>query len=183
MLVLFRLKLSSANAFCLEKSVFFLCNKELNFFPIFTGFQSPEGIAIDFLSRNMYVTDSGLDVIAVANLNGTYKKTLISENLDDPRAIVLDPQRGFVDITLSQTSPCFVCVYSVSLLKTLWEKKKLLITSNWSFSHSVFYQFGELSFVSIKLKIVVCTLSVWKNLKFVVLKKIKDMFLQPERKT
>ena len=35
-------------------------------------------------------------------------------------------------------------------------------------SHSVFYPFGELSAVSIKFKIVVCKLLVWKNLKFVV---------------
>ena len=27
-------------------------------------------------------------------------------------------------------------------LKTLWEKEKLLVTSNFSFSHSVFYLFG-----------------------------------------
>ena len=27
-------------------------------------------------------------------------------------------------------------------LKTLWEKKELLVTSNFSFSHSVFYPFG-----------------------------------------
>ena len=59
-----------------------------------SGFQSPEGIAIDFLSRNMYVTDSGLDIIAVVSLNGTQRKTLISENLDNPRAIVIDAQRG-----------------------------------------------------------------------------------------
>ena len=29
-----------------------------------------------------------------------------------------------------------------NLLKTLWEKEKLLVTSNFSFSHSVFYPFG-----------------------------------------
>ena len=32
--------------------------------------------------------------------------------------------------------------WETSLLKTLWEKEKLLVTSNFSFSHSVFYQFG-----------------------------------------
>ena len=38
----------------------------------------------------------------------------------------------------------------------MWEKEKLLVTSNFSFSHSVFYLFGELSAIFIKLKIVVC---------------------------
>ena len=45
-----------------------------------------------------------------------------------------------------------------SLLKTLWEKEKSLITSNFSFSHSVFYSFGELSAIFIKLKIFICKL-------------------------
>ena len=32
--------------------------------------------------------------------------------------------------------------WETSLFKTLWEKEKLLVTSNFSFSHSVFYLFG-----------------------------------------
>ena len=32
--------------------------------------------------------------------------------------------------------------WETGLLKTLWEKEKLLVTSNFSFSHSVFYPFG-----------------------------------------
>ena len=43
-------------------------------------------------------------------------------------------------------------------LKTQWEKNKLLVMSNFFFSHSVFYPFTELSTISIKLKIVVCKL-------------------------
>ena len=38
--------------------------------------------------------------------------------------------------------PWFLRVCSTSLLKTLWEKEKLLVTSNFSFSHIVFYPFG-----------------------------------------
>ena len=38
--------------------------------------------------------------------------------------------------------PLFLRVCSTSLLKTPWEKEKLLVTSNFSFSHSVFYPFG-----------------------------------------
>ena len=37
--------------------------------------------------------------------------------------------------------PWFLRVCSASLLKTLWEKEKLLVTSNFSFTHSVFYPF------------------------------------------
>ena len=47
---------------------------------------------------------------------------------------------------------------STSLFTTLWEKEKLLVTSNFSFSHSVFYPSGELSASFIESEIVVCNL-------------------------
>ena len=54
--------------------------------------------------------------------------------------------------------PWFLRVCSTSLLKTLREKEKLLVTSNFSFSHSVFYLFGELSAIFNELEIVACKL-------------------------
>ena len=48
-----------------------------------------------------------------------------------------------------------------SLLKTL-------VTSNFSFSHSVSYPFGELSAIFIKFEIVVCKLFQFGSLKIVV---------------
>ena len=44
-------------------------------------------------------------------------------------------------------------VCSTIPLKTLWEKEKLLVTSNFSFSYYVFYQFPELSAISLNLKL------------------------------
>ena len=52
----------------------------------------------------------------------------------------------------------FLRVCCTTLLKTLWEKEKLLVTSNFSFSRNVFYLFEELSAISIEFKIVVCKL-------------------------
>ena len=52
--------------------------------------------------------------------------------------------------------PWFLCVCSTSLLKRVREKEKLHVTSAFSFSHSVFYLFGELSAIFIKLRIIVC---------------------------
>ena len=43
-------------------------------------------------------------------------------------------------------------------MRTLCEKEKLLVTSNFFFSHRVFYPFGKLSAVFIKSKVVVCKL-------------------------
>ena len=63
-----------------------------------------------------------------------------------------------VTLTLSQTSPGFYLSYSTSVLETLQEKEKLLITSNFYIFHIVFYPFGELSAIFIKFEIVVCKL-------------------------
>ena len=52
----------------------------------------------------------------------------------------------------------FLHIYSTSLLKTLWEKEKLLVTTNFSFSHNVYYSFGELSAIFIEFEIVACEL-------------------------
>ena len=72
--------------------------------------------------------------------------------------------------------PCFLRVCSTHLLKTPWEKEKLLVTSNFSFSHSVFYLVGELSAIFVKLKIVVCTLFQFGSLKFVIWERVKTNF-------
>lgn len=54
----------------------------------------PDGIAVDWVAHNLYWTDTGTDRIEVARLNGTSRKVLISEDLDEPRAIVVDPISG-----------------------------------------------------------------------------------------
>ena len=54
----------------------------------------PEGIAIDWIGRNLYWSDSGTDRIEVSHLNGTSRRVLVLENLDEPRAIVVDPGEG-----------------------------------------------------------------------------------------
>ena len=54
--------------------------------------------------------------------------------------------------------PWFLRVYSTGHMKTLWEKEKLLVTSNFSFSHTIFYPFLELSTIFTKLEIVNCKL-------------------------
>ena len=54
--------------------------------------------------------------------------------------------------------PWFLGVCCTTLLKTLLEKEKLLVTSNFSFSHSVFYLFEEFYAISMEYKIVIIKL-------------------------
>ena len=75
--------------------------------------------------------------------------------------------KTFMVINPFPNKPWFLRVCSTSLLKTLWEKEKLLVMSNFSFSHSVFYPIEVHSSIFINFEIVVCTLSDWKSLKFV----------------
>lgn len=52
---------------------------------------------MDWVAGNLYWTDSGRDVIEVAQISGgRHRKTLISGMIDEPYTIVVDPQRGCV---------------------------------------------------------------------------------------
>ena len=53
-----------------------------------------EGIAIDWVTKKIYWTDSHLKLIGIVNFDGTHGSVLFSENLDQPRAIVVDPSHG-----------------------------------------------------------------------------------------
>lgn len=61
-----------------------------------TEIERPDGLAIDWLARNLYWTDTGTDRIEVCRLDGTSRKVIINENLDEPRAIALAPSLGWM---------------------------------------------------------------------------------------
>ena len=78
-------------------SIFFkLCNVLIKI-QLFTlqDIGSPEGIAIDWSSRNMYWTDSSRDTIEVANLDSKIRRELFNTSLVNPRGIAVHPSRGF----------------------------------------------------------------------------------------
>ncbi|OWK53175.1 Nidogen-2 [Lonchura striata] len=58
------------------------------------GLISPEGLAVDHLRRAMFWTDSGLDRIERARLDGSERRVLFHSELVNPRAIAVDPVRG-----------------------------------------------------------------------------------------
>ena len=66
-------------------------------------------------------------------------------------------------------------------LETLWEKEKLLVMSNFSFSHSVFYTVLE-NFLQFHQIWNCClqSLSLWKSLKFVVWERVNSLPHNPD---
>ncbi|XP_035218425.1 low-density lipoprotein receptor-related protein 1-like isoform X2 [Stegodyphus dumicola] len=58
--------------------------------------QSPDGLAVDWIGRNLYWCDKGKDTIEVSTLDGRFRKVLIRKGLQEPRAIVLDPFHGYM---------------------------------------------------------------------------------------
>ena len=96
-------------------------------------------------------------------------KTLYEKRIKQITKIFLLCRQGFQTLFLQgvnpfPNNPWFLIVCSTDLLKTQWEKKKLLFTSNFSFSRSVFYPFGEHSATFIKLKIAVFKLFLFGSI-------------------
>jgi nidogen (entactin) len=59
-----------------------------------TDIGSPEGISIDWVSRNIYWTDSTKDTLEVANLDSKRRKVIVSNGLVNPRGVAVHPARG-----------------------------------------------------------------------------------------
>jgi len=56
---------------------------------------SAEGLSIDWLSRNIFWTDSSRDTIEVASLDdSSLRKVIINKGLVNPRGIAVHPTRG-----------------------------------------------------------------------------------------
>lgn len=60
------------------------------------GLAAAEGLAVDWVGKNIYWVESTLDHIEVASMNGSFRRTLIAGDMDSPRAIALDPRFGLL---------------------------------------------------------------------------------------
>ncbi|XP_055944113.1 low-density lipoprotein receptor-related protein 8-like [Argiope bruennichi] len=60
-----------------------------------SGIVTPDGLAVDWIHELVYWTDTGIDAINVVQINGD-RRTLFKKNLDEPRAIVVNPLEGWM---------------------------------------------------------------------------------------
>jgi len=60
------------------------------------GFLTVSGIALDWITKNIYWADFFLHRIEVVSTNGRFRTPLITENITNPHCIVLDPRQGYV---------------------------------------------------------------------------------------
>jgi len=57
---------------------------------------TPNGIAFDWIAKNLYWSDASRNVIEVSRSDGTCRKVIIDLDLDEPRALALLPELGFI---------------------------------------------------------------------------------------
>jgi integrin beta 2 len=82
--------------------------------------RNPDGIAVDWLGRNLYWCDKTTDTIEVSTLAGLYRKVLVNENLQEPRAIAVHPDRGWLFYSdwgdTAHIGRCFTKLYIINTL-------------------------------------------------------------------
>ena len=62
----------------------------------YTKVEIPDGLAVDIIGRNLYWTDMGTNRLEVSKLDGSYRTALVTREIDKPRDIILDTEKGLV---------------------------------------------------------------------------------------
>lgn len=63
---------------------------------ISTGLKITNGLAVDWIANNLYFSDTETSTIEVSRLDGSSRKVIVDENLNDPRSLAIFPQRGYL---------------------------------------------------------------------------------------
>nr|XP_033800021.1 low-density lipoprotein receptor-related protein 1B [Geotrypetes seraphini] len=66
----------------------------------------PNSLAVDWIGKNIYWSDTEKRIIEVSKLNGLYPTILVSKKLKFPRDLSLDPQAGYLYWIDCCESPC-----------------------------------------------------------------------------
>nr|XP_028584444.1 low-density lipoprotein receptor-related protein 6 isoform X3 [Podarcis muralis] len=99
---------------------------------VISGLLSPDGLACDWLGKKLYWTDSETNRIEVSNLDGSLRKVLFWQELDQPRAIALDPARGQAVIKGSLPHPFALTLFEDTLYWTDWTTRSVLACNKYT---------------------------------------------------
>lgn len=66
----------------------------------YIGLGTPENLAIDSITHNLYFTDAKMKHIGVCNNDGSVCTVLHNKNVDKPRAIAVSPMDGYNNLHL-----------------------------------------------------------------------------------
>lgn len=59
-----------------------------------SGLGAPEDLAIDWITGNIYFTDSEMQHIGVCSKNGEKCTVIVNKDINKPRGIALNPAEG-----------------------------------------------------------------------------------------
>ncbi|XP_069108722.1 low-density lipoprotein receptor 2-like [Argopecten irradians] len=93
-----------------------------------------EGIAIDWVTKNIYWTDSSRRTISVALDDGRYQKTLIRDDLVHPLAIIVNPKLG------PRQSRQFGCIWRLTILGFPTDGRRLMNMDKFGYGVNVTLQ-------------------------------------------
>ncbi|KAL9884451.1 LDL receptor related protein 4 [Glossina fuscipes fuscipes] len=61
-----------------------------------TQLATPNGISVDWIADNIYWSDSDHRIIEVSRLDGCCRKSILSDDMGDPRSLIVHPKRGYL---------------------------------------------------------------------------------------
>ena len=60
------------------------------------GIELLEGMAIDWVGRNIYWADSSANRIEIAHMDRPIRRLIVWKDIESPRCLALDPANGYV---------------------------------------------------------------------------------------
>ena len=59
-----------------------------------SGIELLDGLAVDWIGRNVYWSDAGSNRIEVSRMDSMSRRSIVWENIESPRSLALDPPNG-----------------------------------------------------------------------------------------
>ena len=54
----------------------------------------PEQIAVDWIANNLYIVETEVSRIDVCSMDGVHRASVITDGIEKPRGLALDPTKG-----------------------------------------------------------------------------------------